>query len=134
MINKNSWKYSYGNNQELQPVGPLKNDVLQVLSSWENQTVLQCLKHHRKKYFRIWESKMETFYKATAKETCFFLYLEKGKLFTQLFWLLSFTLVPKEHICCRISVTTKKSDVVKHELQLTSYELLLTSWKLKSTS
>ena len=48
---KSSSKYDYDNNHELEPVGLLKNGVLQVLSSWENQTVLQCLKHHRKNYF-----------------------------------------------------------------------------------
>ena len=35
---------------ELEPVGLLKNGALQVLSSWQNQTVLQCLKRHRKNY------------------------------------------------------------------------------------
>ena len=97
---KNYWKYDYDNNQELQPVGLLKNGVLQVLSSWENQTVLQCLKHHRKNCFTLdifWELKMESFGEATSKETCFSLYLEKGKLFIQLFWLLSFTIVAKKN-------------------------------------
>ena len=97
---KNSWKYDYDNNQELQPVGLLKNGVLQVLSSWENQTVLQCLKHHRKNCFTFnifWELKMESFGEAASKETCFSLYLEKGKLFIQLFWLLSFTMVAKKN-------------------------------------
>ena len=28
----------------------------------------------------LWESKLETFYEATSKETCFSLYLEKGKV------------------------------------------------------
>ena len=45
---KSSWKYDYDNNHELEPVGLLKNGLLQVLSSWENQTVLQCLKYHKK--------------------------------------------------------------------------------------
>ena len=97
---KSSWKYDYDNNHELQPVGLLKNVVLQVLSSWENQTVLQCLKHHRKNCFTFnifWELKMESFGEATSKETCFSLYLEKGKLFIQLFWPLSFTMVTKKN-------------------------------------
>ena len=34
------WIYIYS-------VGFLKNGMLQVLTSWEDQTVLQCLKHHR---------------------------------------------------------------------------------------
>ena len=98
MIKKTSWKYDYDNNHELEPVGLLKNGVLQVLSSWENQTVLQCLKHHRKNCFTFnifWELKMESFGEATSKETCFSLYLEKGKLFIQLFWPLGFTMVAK---------------------------------------
>ena len=33
MIKKISWKYDYDNNHELEPVGLLKNGVLQVLSS-----------------------------------------------------------------------------------------------------
>ena len=94
MIKKSSLKYDYDNNQELQPVGLLKNVVLQILSSWENQTVLQCLKCHRKKCFTfdriLLRIKMETFYEATSKKTCFSLYLKKRKLFIQLFWLLSF--------------------------------------------
>ena len=97
---KGSWKYDYDNNHELEPVGLLKNGVLQVLSSWENQTVLQCLKHHRKNCFTFnifWELKMESFGEATSKETCFSLYLEKGKLFIQLFWPLGFTMVAKKN-------------------------------------
>ena len=100
MIKKTSWKYDYDNNHELEPVGLLKNGVLQVLSSWENQTVLQCLKHHRKNCFTFnifWELKMESFGEATSKETCFSLYLEKGKLFIQLFWPLGFTMVAKKN-------------------------------------
>ena len=114
MIKKTSWKYDYDNNHELEPVGLLKNGVLQVLSSWENQTVLQCLKHHKKKCFTfnriILRSK-----NATTKETCFSLYLEKGKLIIQLFWPLSVTMVAKKNT-------------------LSVEFLLVTSWKLKSTS
>ena len=40
MMKKTSCKYDYSNNHDLEPVGLLKNGVLQVLSSWENQTVL----------------------------------------------------------------------------------------------
>ena len=36
---------------------------------------------------------MESFHKAARKETCFSLYLQKGKLFIQLFWLSNFTIV-----------------------------------------
>ena len=100
MIKKISWKYDYDNNHELEPVGLLKNGVLQVLSSWENQTVLQCLKHHRKNCFTFnifWELKMESFGEASSKKTCFSLYLEKGKLFIQLFWPLGFTMVAKKN-------------------------------------
>ena len=32
--------HSWNNNEKLQPVGLIKNGVLQVLSSWENQTVV----------------------------------------------------------------------------------------------
>ena len=114
MIKKTSWKYDYDNNHELKPIGFLKNGVLQVLSSWENQTVLQCLKHHKKKCFTfnriILRSK-----NATTKETCFSLYLEKGKLIIQLFWPLSVTMVAKKNT-------------------LSVEFLLVTSWKLKSTS
>ena len=33
--------------QKLQPVAFIRNGVLQVLTSWKNETVLQCLKQHR---------------------------------------------------------------------------------------
>ena len=127
MIKKTSWKYDYDNNHELEPVGLLKNGVLQVLSSWENQTVLQCLKHHRKNCFTFnifWELKMESFGEASSKKTCFSLYMEKGKLFIQLFWPLGFTMLAKKNYFRRISVTMNKnlvkSDVVKHELGVES--------------
>ena len=48
---KSSLKYDYDNNHQPEPKGPLKNGVLQVLFCWENQTVLQCLKNHRKNCF-----------------------------------------------------------------------------------
>ena len=51
MIKKSSWKHDCDNNHELEPVGLPKNGVLQVLSYWENQTILKCLKHHRKNCF-----------------------------------------------------------------------------------
>ena len=51
---------------------------------------------------------MESFGEATSKETCFSLYLEKGKLFIQLFWPLRFTMVAKKTTLRRISHTTKK--------------------------
>ena len=38
---------------------------------------------------------MESFAEATSKETCFSLYLEKGKLFIPLFWPLGFAMVAK---------------------------------------
>ena len=99
---KSSWKYDYDKNHELEPVGLLNNGVLQVLSSWENQTVLQCLKHRKKNCFTFnifWELKMEYFGETTSKETCSSLYLEKGKLFIKLFWPLGFTMVPKRNYC-----------------------------------
>ena len=100
MIKKSSRKYDYDNNHELEPVGLLENSVWQVLSSWENQTVLQCLKHHRKNCFTFnifWELKMESFGEESSKKTCFSLYLEKGKLSIQLFWPLDFTMVVKKN-------------------------------------
>ena len=63
MIKKSSWKHDCDNNHELEPKSLLKNGVLQVLFFWENQTVLQCLKHHRKNCFTFnifWELKMES--------------------------------------------------------------------------
>ena len=102
MIKKSSWKYDYDNNHELEPVDLLKNDVLQVLPSWENQTVLHFLKHHRKNCFTFnifWELKMESFGEASRKETCFSLYLDKGKLHIQLIWPLGFTTVAKKNYC-----------------------------------
>ena len=126
-----------------QSVGLVKNGVLQVLSSWEKQTVLQCLKLHRKSVLYLieffWESKMETFHEATSKKTSFSLYLEKSKLFIQLFWLLSFTMVARNNtfsveFLLPWKKKLEKSNVVNHELQVASYKLLVTSWKLKSTS
>ena len=35
----------YDNNQKLQPVSLLKSGVLQVIFSWKNQSVFQCLKY-----------------------------------------------------------------------------------------
>ena len=84
---KSSWKYDY-DNLELEPVSPLKNGVAGIIF-WENQTVLQCLKHHRKNCFTFnifWEPKMESFGEESSKETCFSLYLEKGKPFIQLYF------------------------------------------------
>ena len=99
MIKKSSWKYDYDNSHELEPVGLLKNGVLQLLSSWENETVLQCLKHHRKNCFNVfWELKMESLGEAGSKETCSFsLYLENEKLFIQLLWPLGFAMVAKKN-------------------------------------
>ena len=51
---------------------------------------------------------MESVGEATSKETCFSLYLEKGKLFIQLFWPLRFTMVAKKTTLRRISHTTRK--------------------------
>ena len=67
---------------------------------------------------------MESFGEASSKKTCFFLYMEKGKLFIQLFWPLGFTMLAKKNYFRRISVTMNKnlvkSDVVKHELGVES--------------
>ena len=67
---------------------------------------------------------MKSFGKATSKENCFSLYQEKGKLFMQLFWPLSCTMVTQKTTFHRISVTMKKnlvkSDVVKHEQRVES--------------
>ena len=79
---------------------PIKKGLLQVLSSWESQTVLQCLMNLRKNCFTFnifLELKMESFGEASGKETCFSLYLEKGKFFIQLLWSLGFTMVAKEN-------------------------------------
>ena len=123
-----------------QSVGLVKNGVLQVLSSWEKQTVLQCLKLHRKSVLYLieffWESKMETFHEATSKKTSFSLYLEKWKLFIQLFWLLSFTMVARNNtfsveFLLPWKKRLEKSNVVKHELRVASYKLLVTSWNSK---
>ena len=40
---------------------------------------------------------MESFREAARNEPCFSLYLRKEKLFIQLFWLLSFTVVAKKN-------------------------------------
>ena len=45
-IHRKLSKYDYDNYQKLQAVAFLKNGVLQLLTSWQNQAVLQCLKHH----------------------------------------------------------------------------------------
>ena len=67
---------------------------------------------------------MESFGEASSKKTCFSLYMEKGKLFIQLFWPLGFTMLAKKNYFRRISVTMNKnlvkSDVVKHELGVES--------------
>ena len=91
MIKKSSWKYDYDNNHELEPVGLLENGVWQVLSSWENQ------KKNCFTFNIFWELKMESFGEESSKETCFSLYLEKGKLSIQLFWPLDFTMVAKKN-------------------------------------
>ena len=52
---------------------------------------------------------MESFGKATSKDNCFSLYQEKGKLFMQLFWPLSCTMVTQKTTFHRISVTMKKT-------------------------
>ena len=41
---------------------------------------------------------MESLREAASKETCFSLYMEKGKPFIQLFWPLSFTMVAKKEL------------------------------------
>ena len=87
MIKKNSEKYDSDNNQELQPAGFLKIGVLEVLPSWKNQTVLQCLKHHRKIFwqsnqqrdlFLLISRKRKTFY--TIILAIMFYYGSKKKL------------------------------------------------------
>ena len=83
----------------------------------------------------FWESKMETFYEAISKETYFSLYLEKGQLFIQLFWPLSFTMVAKKNtysVEFRLPWKKKnleKSNVVKHDLRVES--LKSTNWNSK---
>ena len=135
---KSSWKHDCDNNHELEPVGLPKNGVLQVLSSWEKQTILKCLKHHKKNCFTFnifWELKMESFGKASSKETCFSLCLKKGKIFIQLFWSLGFTMVSKKNyfplnfcyheqkrgkkLCGKIRVTSWK--LVKARFQVKYY-------------
>ena len=64
---------------------------------------------------------MESFGEATGKETCFSLYLEKGKLFIQLFWPLGFTMVAKKnYFPLNFCYHEQKPDVVKHELRVES--------------
>ena len=132
MIKKSSWKYDYDNNHELEPVGLLKNGVLQVLSSWENQTVLQCLKHHRKNCFTFnmifVRTKNGMFRWSNLQRDFFLLMSEKRKTFYKIILANRFYYVgKKEHSLRIISVTMKKnlvkSDMVKHELRVTSYEL-----------
>ena len=76
---------------------------------------------------------MESFCKATIKETSFSLYLEKWKTFYTIILAIKFYFSSKkEHLFCRISVTMKKKPGKKwcgktlatsHELRVTSYEL-----------
>ena len=94
-----------------------------------------------KLFFSVWSTagKAESFCKATSKEVCFLLYLEKGKLFIKFFWPLSCTTVAKKNtFSVEFLLPWKKnlerSDVVKQDLRVTCYELLVTSWKLKSAS
>ena len=102
-------EYNYDNNQKLQPVGFLKKTVpyryqlpgkIKLFFSVWNTIEFACFQIplgksalHLIGFF--WEPKTESFCEATSKGTCFFLYLEKGKLFMQLLWLLSFTMVAK---------------------------------------
>ena len=99
-------KYDYDNNQKLQPVGFLKSGVLEMLTSWENQTVLQCLKHHKiymlsdstgEKCFtfnRIFlRTKNGIFPRSSLQRDLLLVVSAKRKLFMQLFLLLSFTVV-----------------------------------------
>ena len=99
--------------------------MLQALSSWKNQTVPHCLKHHRIYMFSDFrfhwgksplhligfpgESKMKSFREAANKEFCFILYLEKRKTFYEI--ILAIELYHgsiKNTFFCRISVTKKK--------------------------
>ena len=51
---------------------------------------------------------MESFRKAARKETCFSLYLQKGKLFIQLFWLSNFTIVAIKGLFEKWSILASK--------------------------
>ena len=89
----------------------------------------------------FWESKMESFSEAASKGTCFSLYLERWKLFIQLFWPLSFTMVVKKNtfsVEFRLpwKKNLEKSDVVKNELRVESLKARVKIQKcdFKSTS
>ena len=82
----------------------------------------------------FWELKMESVGEATSKETCFSLYLEKGKLFLQLFWPLRFTMVAKKKLLSVEFLLPWKKNLVKSDVVNTSYELKAyksTSWNSK---
>ena len=112
----------------------------QVLSSWENQTVLQCFKHHRKKCFacnRIFLRIKNGIFQRSNQQRDLFLLLS-GKRKTVDTITLAIRLYyggSKEHSFCRISATMKKnlekSDVVKHEFRVTNYQIRVESLKAR---
>ena len=81
---------------------------------------------------------MGSFGETTSKEACFSLYVEKGKLFLQLFWTLRFTMVAKKNILSEeFLLPWKKPGKMwcgKTRLQVTSYELTALKHKLKFKS
>ena len=82
----------------------------------------------------FWELKMESVGEATSKETCFSMYLQKGKVFIQLFWPLRFTMVAKKKTTLRRISHTMKKNLIKSDVVNTSYELKAyksTSWNSK---
>ena len=112
----------------------------QVLSSWENQTVLQYFKQHRKKCFtfnRIFlRTKNGIFWRSNQQRDLLLLLSGKRKTVYTIFEAIRFYYGGnKDHPFCRISATMKKnlkkSDVVKHEFQVTSYQMRVESLKAR---
>ena len=74
---------------------------------------------------------MGSFGETTSKETCFSLYVEKGKLFLQLFWTLRFTMVAKKNILSEefLLPWKKPGKMWCGKTRFTSYELRVDSFK-----
>ena len=68
---------------------------------------------------------MQFFREAASKETCFSLYLEKGKSFIQLLWLLGFTIVAKKTPFLKNFCYHEKNPVNNSEKKLNKKKQLL---------
>ena len=99
----------------------------QVLSSWENQTVLQYFKQHRKKCFtfnRIFlRTKNGIFWRSNQQRDLLLLLSGKRKTVYTIFEAIRFYYGMKKNL--------KKSDVVKHEFRVTSYQMRVESLKAR---